>query len=115
MSKMKKVFLWVIGILGFISILLVLLLLFLPFLVNLDSVKHKILAHISKEIGGEAQFHKVSVSLLPRPQVVIQEAKIGIPDKITIAMEGLTIVPQLIPLLPRPDPQQTDPARPWLS
>ena len=96
---MKKVFLWIIGILGFLSILLVVILLLLPFLVNLEPVKHKILAHISKEIGGEAQFHKVAIVLLPRPQVVIQEAKIGIPDKITIAMEGLTIVPQLIPLL----------------
>ena len=99
MSRMKKVFLWSIGILGFLSILLVVILLLLPFLVNLEPVKHKILAHISKEIGGEAQFHKVAIVLLPRPQVVIQGAKIGIPDKITIAMKGLTIVPQLIPLL----------------
>jgi len=99
MSRMKKVFLWIIGILGFLSFLLVVFLLLLPLLINLDSVKHKIFAHISKEIGGEAQFHKVAIALFPRPQILIQEAKIGIPGKITIAMEGLTIVPQLIPLL----------------
>jgi hypothetical protein len=98
-SRMKKVFIWMIGILGFLSILLIVMLLLLPFLVNLEPVKHKILAHISEEIGGEAQFHKVAIVFLPRPRVVIQEAKIGIPDNITIAMERLTIVPQLIPLL----------------
>ena len=99
MRRRKKVFLWIIGILGFLPILLVTILLLLPFLVNLEPVKHKVFARISKEIGGEVQFHKVAIALFPRPQIVIQEAKIGSPDKMTIRLEGLTIAPQIIPLL----------------
>jgi hypothetical protein len=99
MSRIKKFILWITGILGFLFILLVILLLLLPFLVNLEPLKHRLIAYISKEIGGEAQFDKVAIALLPHPQVFIQGTKIAIPDKITVAMEGLSIVPQIIPLL----------------
>jgi hypothetical protein len=98
-SRRKKAFLWIMGILGSLSILLAVILLLLPFLVNLEPVKHRILAHISREIGGEAQFHKLAIALFPRPRVVIQEAGIAIPGKIRVAVEGLTLVPQILPLL----------------
>jgi hypothetical protein len=97
--RRKKLFLWIVGILGSLCILLAVILLLLPFLVNLEPVKHRILAHISREIAAEAQFRKVAIELFPRPRVVIQEAGIAIPGKIRVAVEGLTLVPQIIPLL----------------
>ncbi len=95
---MKKLFLWIIGILGTLSILLLVTLLLLPYVINLEPIKQKIQASVSQLIEGEVEYQRADLTFLPQARLVIRQARITIPDKVSVSIEGLTIVPQVIPL-----------------
>ena len=99
MSRIKKLFLWTTGTLGTLLIFLLILLLLLPYFINLEPVRQKIMADISQHIDGQFVFQKADFSFFPRPRIVIHQARVLIPEKVTVALEVLTIAPQIIPLL----------------
>ena len=56
MSKRKKIFLWIMGGLGAFLLLLFIAILLAPRLINLESIREKILATASEKVGGEVRF-----------------------------------------------------------
>ncbi len=98
MSRTKKLFLWTTGTLGILLIFLLIILLLLPYFISLEPVRQKIMAGISQHIDGRFVFQKADFSFFPRPRIVIHQAQVLIPEKGTVALEALTIAPQIIPL-----------------
>jgi len=98
MPKRRKTVLWIIGIVGILLFLFLALLLVLPYLINLDPVRERILATISREVRGEVEFRQVDLSFFPRPRVAIQQGSLSIPGKIDGTLESLTVYPEILPL-----------------
>jgi hypothetical protein len=80
-------------------IFLLLTLLLLPYFITLEPVRQKIMAAISQRIDGQFTFQKVDFSFFLRPRVIIRQAQVLIPEKVSVAVERMTISPQIIPLL----------------
>ncbi|MBW2206609.1 MAG: hypothetical protein JRG79_06830, partial [Deltaproteobacteria bacterium] len=62
MKKHKKIFLWVVGVLGFLLFLFTIFLLVLPSFINIEPIRERILANLSKEVGGKVTYQKVDIS-----------------------------------------------------
>jgi len=95
----RKPILWTAGILGPLLIFLLILLLLLPYAVNLEFVRQKIMADVSRHIDGKFVFQKADFSFFPRPMVVLHKAQASIPQKASFEVEAITIVPHILPLL----------------
>jgi hypothetical protein len=95
----RKIILWTTGIGGALLIFLLISLLLLPYIITLEPVRQKIMAGISQRIDGRVVFQKVDFSFFPRPRIVIQQAQVWVPEKVSVVAEGITIAPQIIPLL----------------
>ena len=99
MSKHKKISLWVIkGAAAFLVLLLVFLLL-LPKLINLEPIRERILADLSKKVGCEIRFQRADLSFLPRPHMVIYQGSLSISEDISGIIKSLTVYPEILPLL----------------
>lgn len=98
-SKPKKIMVRVIGGVGILLIFLLGFLLLLPSIINLGPVKERILAEISKKVGGRVNFQRIDISLLHRTHVVIHQASLSIPGKITGTLATATLYPEILPLL----------------
>jgi hypothetical protein len=99
MSGTKKAFLWTTGIVGALLVVLLVILVFLPYFITLEPVRQKIIAGISRHIDGRFVFQKADFSFFPRPRIVIHQAQVSIPEILSASAEGITIDPQIIPLL----------------
>ncbi|NIQ40336.1 MAG: AsmA family protein, partial [Proteobacteria bacterium] len=99
MSKRKKIVFWIGVTIGILLVLLVALILLLPYLVNLESVRQRIIVELSRGTGGEVAFQRIDLSLLPRPRVVIHQGSLSIPGRIDGTLESLTVYPEILPLL----------------
>ncbi|HSR12472.1 MAG TPA: AsmA-like C-terminal domain-containing protein [Thermodesulfobacteriota bacterium] len=99
MSKTRKIIVGgTVGLAVAVALSLLCILL-LPHFISLGPVRQKIIAAISESIGGRFEYERADLSFFPRPRVVIQKPRVSIPEKATISLEALTIVPQIIPLL----------------
>jgi hypothetical protein len=99
MRKTKKYFLWTAGFLGALLVLLLVTLFLLPHFINLEPMRKKIETAISQQIGEQVKFQRVDFSFFPRPRVIVHQARVSIPEKVSVALETLTIAPEIIPLL----------------
>ncbi|MBW2174474.1 MAG: hypothetical protein JRF64_07525, partial [Deltaproteobacteria bacterium] len=61
MSRRKKIYLWVGGSIGVLFILLLALMLLLPRLINLETLREKIIADVSQTVGGVVEFEKIDL------------------------------------------------------
>ena len=80
-------------------VLLLALILLLPHLINLEPIRDKIQATVSQKLGGELEFQRIALSFLPRPRVVIHQASLSIPGKISGTLKSLGVHPKILPLL----------------
>jgi hypothetical protein len=48
-----------------------------------DLLREKIQARISQEVGGKAEFRTVDLLFFPRPGVLVRQANLSIPEKVT--------------------------------
>ena len=99
MSRRKKIYLWAVGVSATLVILLLAFILLLPKLLNVDLLREKIQARISQEVGGKAEFRSLDLLFFPRPRVVVRQANLSIPEKVTSDVESVTIYPEILPLL----------------
>ncbi len=99
MSRKRKRLVWVLRALGAFLCLLLALLVLAPRLINLEPIKEKVLASFSQKLGGQVEYQRIGISILPRPCLVLHEGNLSIPGKITGTMESLTIYPKVLPLL----------------
>jgi hypothetical protein len=98
MSKLKKIFHIAIIVVGAFLVLLLASQLIVPKLVNLESIKRKILATASERVGGEVKCQKIGLSLFPYPHAVIEGVTLSIPGKISGSLETLSVYPKIPPL-----------------
>jgi len=94
MDKNKKKIIWFVG--GASALLL--LLLVLPKLINLAPIKQKILANVSRTVGGDVVCQQIDLSLFPRPYVKIYQGRLSIPEKITGNVRSLEVYLKIWPL-----------------
>ncbi|MDB4444479.1 AsmA family protein, partial [bacterium] len=98
MTKNKKIFLWLMGGAGALLVVLLVLLLILPKIINIAPVKEKILANVSRTVGGDVACQQLNLSFLPRPHVEIYQGTLTIPEKITGHVGSLKVYLKIWPL-----------------
>ena len=98
MSKLKNIFSWFFKFLLVFTFLAAIVVVFTPKLINLEMVKRNIKDRISNDVGGQLTYRNLKLSYFPRPHVVIQKAKISIPDSFTIDIQWMRIYPKILPL-----------------
>ncbi len=99
MTKGKKIFRIVIISVGALLVLLLALQIIVPKLINLESIKGKILASASEKVGGEVKCGEVGLSFFPYPHVVINRVSLSIPGKVSGSMDALGVYAKFLPLL----------------
>ena len=99
MSKRKKIFRILLVCIGVILVLLLAVQLIVPKLINLESIKGKILASASEKVGGEVRCQEIELSLFPYPHVVIDQVSVSIPGKVTGSLDALGVYAKFLPLL----------------
>ena len=91
----KKIILW--G-LGSLLILLLALVLIAPALIDSSFLKQKIQATFIQQNIGEIDYHKSSLSLIPRPHLSVEKIRYSLPERAVGSVEQMTIYPELLPL-----------------
>lgn len=98
MNRRKHRLDWVTRSLLVFSALFLVVVLLPPILIDLEVVKKNILAKISSYTGGPITYRNLNISYFPRPHVVIQDADISIPDRVTLKTRLMRIYPRILPL-----------------
>ena len=75
--RKKRTLLWILGISGALLVLLFGLLLLAPRLINTETVREKVLAAFSENLGGQVEYKKIGLSFLPRPWAPLLSASHG--------------------------------------
>ncbi len=99
MTRRKKIFRIVIIGVGVLLVLLLAFQIIVPKLINLESIKGKILASASEKVGGEVKCGKVGLSFFPYPHVVINQVSLSIPGKVRGSLDALGVYAKFLPLL----------------
>lgn len=99
MKKVKKISLWTVGVLGFLVLLLAIFLLVLPKFINIEPIHKRIMANLSREVGGHVTYQRVDLSFLPLPRMVVHGVAVSIPGKTKGSIEAATVYPKLLDLL----------------
>ena len=70
----------------------------LPRLINKEMVREKIVHLLSQKVAGRVTFQDADISLFPLPRVIIRNAGLTIPEKVSGTIRSLTVFPELRPL-----------------
>jgi len=87
------------GIMGCLLALLLVSSFLLPRFINLEVMREKIQDAISQKVKGEVEFHKIDLSLFPRPVVEIHQMRLSIPGKLSGKVEFVAVFPKILPLV----------------
>ena len=98
MANKKPKHRWIVRGLVVLLIILLIVALLPPILINLKPIKERILADISKEIGGQVNCERLVLSLLPLPRAVIYKGSISIPGKVSGHSDSFAVYPEILPL-----------------
>ena len=100
MTKRKKILLWVAALLAGLFIILLLTLQFLaPAILNSGSIKSKIEALASEEIGADITFRRIDLSLFPRFIIVVHQFGLSAPGTAEGMVKTVRVYPKLSHLL----------------
>jgi len=95
----KRPILWILVLLILVPLLLAGFTILASRLINLDAIKNRIETAVSRELGGQIQYERVGLTILPRPQVVISRLAVTIPGSVVGTSESLKVAFELLPLL----------------
>jgi len=82
----------------FLLILILIALVSIPKLINLESIKGKVLSEFSKKTGGEIKFDNIDISMIPSPHLVINKGSLLITGKMEGKFKSISVYPELLPL-----------------
>jgi hypothetical protein len=99
MGAQRKITTWILWIFGILLVLLLAVRIILPGIINSDKVKSRIQTIVAEQTGGELDYNKLSILLLPKPHVDIDRAHFSIPKVVNITLEELLVYPEILPLL----------------
>lgn len=97
--KSRKLLKWLSIGAGLVLLLCAAAAFILPQLINKDMVREKIVRLLSQKIAGTVNFQRAEISLFPLPRVIIRNAELTIPEKVSGTIRTVTISPELMPLL----------------
>ena len=86
------------GSVGAFLVIMLAFLLLVPSLINLEPIKKEILVSVSEKLGGEVKYHRVDLSLFPRPHAVIHHGQIILTGMINAKLKSLTVYLKILPL-----------------
>jgi hypothetical protein len=95
MRKHMRPILWIAAGLGTALALLAVLLLLAPTLVNLESVKQKIVTEFSQTIGGKLEVQRIDLHFFPRPSIMLRGGSVSVPEKTSGTFDTLSIYPDI--------------------
>ncbi len=98
MASKKRKYRWIVRGLGALFVFLLILALLVPWLINLESVRGRILADTSQAVGGQVSYERIILSLLPLPRAVIYKGSISIPGELTGHSGYFAVYPEILPL-----------------
>ena len=98
MTNRKKIFRIAIIVVGAFLIFLLAVQLIVPKLINLESIKRKILASASEKVGGEVKCQRIRLSFFPHPHAVIDGVILSIPGNVSGSLDTLSVYPKILPL-----------------
>ncbi len=99
MERRKKILSWTAGVCAALLAMLSAAVILLPRLVNTEQARSKIENVISRDLGGTFLYDRITLSVLPRPRIIVHQPKIEIPGKVSAALESVDIYPAILPLL----------------
>jgi hypothetical protein len=99
MNKLKPKMIRLFKFLLAILILWLVAMALVPKLINLESVKQRISAQLSRDFGSDIRYRRLQLSYFPKPHVVIHRAQVQIPDSFAIEIHRMKIYPKIVPLL----------------
>jgi len=99
MNRFRKIIRWLLGAAALLTAALVVLLIVVPRLVNLEAVRAALISELSQKIGGDLQFQKISLALLPRPRLELGDGRLAVPQGLEASWRTLSVSVRLLPLL----------------
>ena len=99
MNAKRKVFLGFAGAFGLVAALLAALFALAPWWLRLEPVKARILADVSRTLGGSVGYASLELSYFPRPRIVFRRLELSIPGKVSGMVKTLTVYPAILPFL----------------
>ena len=99
MRRKKRIALWVAVSVTTVLFFLVLCALLLPMFIRLEPLKKKIQEDLSRRLGLELDYHRLHLSLLPRPSVTFDEVALTLPGKLTGTIASVRLYPEIISYL----------------
>jgi hypothetical protein len=98
MKTVKKT-LWLLFCSGLAALLmLIALTVFGSHLLNLESVKERIVARLSATLGGQLTYHRTEIVFFPRPHAIIHGTRLSVPGRLEGSLHKITAYPQILPL-----------------
>ena len=82
---------------GFILLLAAILV--VPRFIDRDAVADKVRREVSKLVEGEFDFKRIDLSLFPMPHVLLADATLNLPQRITASVKVIEVYLEILPLL----------------
>ncbi len=95
----NRIRIWLAGSIGTLLLLPAVAMLIVPRFIDLVSVKQKIQAAVTEQVGGQIDYQGIGFSFFPRPAIELRQVTLSIPDLAEGTVAALHIAPKPFPLL----------------
>ena len=97
-NKGKKIYIRLAVLAGLLLIFLLSLNYLASTVINMESIKDKLQATVSRKVGGEVTFQNIDLLILPFTHAVVHKTSISIPGRALGTIETLDVSPKILPL-----------------
>ena len=95
----KKIAVGLLACLLSVFILLFAAILIIPRFIDRDVVKDKVRREVSKLVEGEFDFKRIDLSFFPMPHVLLADATLNLPQRLTASAQLIEVYLEILPLL----------------
>ena len=95
----RKIAVGLLACLGAGFILLLAAILIVPRFIDRGSMGDKLRSEVSKLVDGEFDFKRIDLSLFPSPHVLLADATLNIPQRISASIQVIEVYIEILPLL----------------
>ncbi len=97
--RRKSIKSWLIGLVLAFALIFTATIFLTPLLINLETVRQAVEKNFSEHTAGRITVGRIGLGYLPRPHVVIGNARLTIPQSFTVSIEWMKIYPRLLSLI----------------
>ena len=95
----KKIAVGLLACLLSVFILLFAAILIVPRFIDRDIVKDKVRREVSQLVEGEFDFKRIDLSFFPMPHVLLADATLNLPQRLTASAQLIEVYLEILPLL----------------